>query len=196
VGRLEHWKGQDVFIRAAAIVNQKRPDTRFLVVGGEVEGRGRGSFQSFCRKLAKKLGIKDQVIFTGQRNDVAHIMKNLDVFVHASVTPDPLPGVVMEAMACATPVVGANAGGVPEEMADRETGYLYPPGNAGAMAQKIINLLDNPEMAKSMGQAGQKRVYTVFEKEQLCRKIENVYENITPLWTGMAKPAGKGLYHV
>ncbi|MCP4076200.1 MAG: glycosyltransferase [Gammaproteobacteria bacterium] len=205
VGRLEHWKGQDVFIRAAAIVGQKRPDTKFLIVGGEVEGRGRESFGSYCRTLAKKLGIQDQVIFTGQRNDVAHLMDSLDVFVHASVTPDPLPGVVMEAMACATPVVGANAGGVPEEMSNRETGYLYPPGNAEIMADKIISLLDNPETAKSMGKAGHKRVHTVFEKKQLCQKIENIYERmIQPnqgqdsnkktalMWTGMANPAGKG----
>jgi len=95
VGRLEHWKGQDVFIKAAAIVSRKRPETRFLVVGGEVEGRGRESFGSYCRTLAEKMGIEHQVIFTGQRNDVGHLMECLDVFVHASVTPDPLPGVVM-----------------------------------------------------------------------------------------------------
>ncbi len=209
VGRLEHWKGQDVFIRAAAIVSQQRPETKFLVVGGEVEGRGRESFGRYCRTLAENLGIKDQVIFTGQRTDVAPIMESLDVFVHASVTPDPLPGVVMEAMACATTVVGAEAGGVPEEMTDRKTGYLYPPGNASVMAEKIIRLLDSPEMAKSMGQAGRKRVYTVFEKKQLCQKIEDVYEKMiqsnqsrgsnkdtAPLWPGMANPAGKGKYHV
>lgn len=178
VGRLEQWKGQDVFVRAAAIVLQKMPDTKFLVVGGEVEGRGRESFGQTLKYLATNLGIGNQLIFAGQRDNIADIMESLDVFVHASVTPDPLPGVVMEAMACATPVVGANAGGVPEEMADQKTGYLYPPGNPDAMAEKIIQLLNDPQKAKQMGLSGQERVYSVFEKTKLCNRIEHLYETI------------------
>ena len=209
VGRLEHWKGQDVFIRAAALVHRQVPGAWFLVVGGEVEGRGRESFGDMCRELANGLGLGDQIIFTGHRKDIAHIMESLNVFVHASVTPDPLPGVVMEAMACGTPVVGADAGGVPEEMADRQTGYLYRPGDPKQMAQKIIKLLEDPPKAEQMGLAGQKRVRTVFEKKRLCRRIENIYEKMiheyhdsgrkienTSLMTGMADPAGKGNHHV
>ncbi len=209
VGRLEQWKGQDVFIRAAAIVLQKMPGTKFIVVGGEVEGRGRESFGNTLRTMATDLGIGNSLIFTGQRNDIAHVMGNLDVFVHASITPDPLPGVVMEAMACATPVVGADAGGVPEEMVDQKTGYLYLPGNPEAMAKNIIQLLNDPKQAKHMGLAGQKRVNTVFEKTKLCTRIEQLYEKIihtyqskdrrkeaAPLWTGPGTPTGKGDYHV
>ena len=209
VGRLEYWKGQDVFIKAAAIVHRQVPDARFLVVGGEVEGRGRESFGQTCRNLSKELGIEDQVIFTGHRKDISHIMESLDVFVHASVNPDPLPGVVMEAMASTTPVVGANAGGVPEEMADRVTGFLYPPDDSKTMAQKIIRLLKDPQLAKQMGRAGQKRVSTLFEKKHLCKKIETVYETIihtyhskdrknktASLKTGIANLAVKGNHHV
>lgn len=197
VGRLEHWKGQEVFIRAAARVLKKMPSARFLVVGGEVQGRGRQSYGDHCKALARDLGIANQVIFTGQRSDIAHVMSSFDVFVHASVTPDPLPGVVMEAMACRTPVVGANAGGVPEEMTDKKTGLLYRPGDPDQMAKKISWLLTHPDEAKRMGEAGYHRINTKFEKQRLCKQIETCYETMmanhqsqrenfksNPLWKG------------
>jgi len=178
VGRLEHWKGQEVFIRAAAKVHARIPEARFLVVGGGVTGRGRASYGVRLKRLAEQLGIRDRVIFTGHRSDVGSIMKSLDVFVHSSITPDPLPGVVMEAMYCKTPVVGADAGGVPEEVANNRTGLLYPPGDDDQMAQKIQLMLENPRRAATMGAAGRERVTHVFARRPLCRRIENVYINM------------------
>jgi glycosyltransferase involved in cell wall biosynthesis len=81
-------------------------------------------------------------------------------------------------MYCARPVVGANAGGVPEEIIDWETGILYPPGDDKRLANAISFLLDNPEIGRSMGRAGKKRVTQFFNKEILCKKIEHVYESI------------------
>ena len=189
VGRLEHWKGQKVFVKAAAIVLEKAPRTRFLIVGGGVSGRGRSSYGNELKNLARQLGIEDQITFTGHRSDVGNIMKSLDVFVHSSITPDPLPGVVMEAMYCRTPVVGADAGGVPEEVEDLKTGLLYQPGNHQQMAQNILRLLDNPDQASAMGLAGKDRVLRIFEKQSLCRKIENVY--IQTLSAGKMNNRGK-----
>lgn len=175
VGRLEGWKGQDVFIRAAAEVLKTCPDTRFLVVGGSVEGRGRESFSDQLKKLVAMLGIENRVIFTGHRSDIGNIMGSLDVFVHSSTSPDPLPGVVMEAMYNKTPVVGADAGGVPEEVENHRTGLLYPPGDHERMAEKIVFLLSNRKQAVQMGIDGKLRVATVFNKKKLCRKIESIY---------------------
>lgn len=178
VGRLEHWKGQDVFVKAAAEVLDSFPETRFLVVGGVVEGRGRETYSIQLKTLARELNIDDKIIFAGHRSDVSDVMKSFDIFVHSSITPDPLPGVIMEAMCCSRPVIGANAGGVPEEVADGITGILYPPGNHKQMAEKIIRLLERPELARQMGEAGKKRVEGVFNKKTLCTRIENVYQEM------------------
>jgi len=178
VGRLEHWKGQEVFVRAASIVIKTFPKTKFLVVGGIVEGRRRENYGAMLEDLAKDLNIKDHIIFTGHREDIYDVMSALDVFVHSSISPDPLPGVVMEAMFCSKPVVGANAGGVPEEVVHRKTGLLYTPGDYKEMAEAIIYLMQNPEMAKKMGRAGKDRVEKIFNKQNLCDKMESIYEEL------------------
>lgn len=175
VGRIERWKGQDVFIRAAAIVIKEFPNAHFLVVGDVVRGRGREAFLDELQDTTKKLGIINNVTFTGRRSDIADVMLTLDVFVHSSVTPDPLPGVVMEAMYCERPVVGANAGGVPEEVNDGVTGLLYHAGNHEDMAERICQLLHNPDMAKHMGIKGKKRVENIFSKTVLCKQMEDFY---------------------
>ncbi len=178
VGRLEYWKGQDVFIKAAAEVLSHFPETRFLVVGGGVEGRGREAYAVQLKALARELNIEDKVIFAGHRSDISDVMKSFDIFVHSSITPDPLPGVVMEAMYCSRPVVGADAGGVPEEVAEDITGLLYPPGNHRQMADKIIYLLGRPKVARQMGERGKKRVKKIFDKNILCARMEDIYKNL------------------
>ena len=178
VGRLEFWKGQEIFIRAAALVFAKMPETVFMVVGGAVEGRNRESYGTMLKKLAIELSISNRVVFTGHRTDISNVMGSFDIFVHSSITPDPLPGVVMEAMYNKCPVVGADAGGVPEEVAAYETGLLYQPGDPEQMAKKIISLLKDPERMLKMGLAGRNRVDTIFEKKRLCEKIQKHYEEM------------------
>lgn len=178
VGRLDPWKGQDLFVKAASQVLKKHPETVFLIVGGEVAGQGRESFRIKLEQLTVQLGIQENIIFAGHRTDISDVMRSLDIFVHSSVSPDPLPGVVMEAQYCGRPVVGANAGGVPEEIEDGETGLLYEMGNYHDMANKIGELIENKDKAKKMGESGHKRVIHVFDKKKLCKRIENVYVDL------------------
>ena len=149
-----------------------------MVVGGAVEGRNRESYGTMLKKLAIELSISNRVVFTGHRTDISNVMGSFDIFVHSSITPDPLPGVVMEAMYNKCPVVGADAGGVPEEVAAYETGLLYQPGDPEQMAKKIISLLKDPERMLKMGLAGRNRVDTIFEKKRLCEKIQKHYEEM------------------
>ena len=178
VGRLDPWKGQEIFIRAAAIVASSFPEVRFIVVGGTVSGCGRESYRHKLEKLREDFNLKEKVIITGERKDITNVMKSMDVFVHSSITPDPLPGVVMEAMYCSKPVVAANAGGVPEEVDDGKTGILYDPGNYREMADGIMYLLRNPKVRMKMGRAGREKAERVFNKELLYPKIEGIYFNL------------------
>ncbi len=178
VGRLEYWKGQHLFIHAAARVAEAYPEARFVVVGGPVAGRRREGYEDELRKLAWTLKINDRLYFTGHRTDIANIMSSLDIYVHSSIEPDPLPGVVMEAMALRKPVVGPRAGGVPEEVEEGVTGLLYEPGNAKEMAKAVCDLIASPKLAQKFGRAARGRADYVFNKEALVSHIEGVYEDI------------------
>ncbi|HUU41341.1 MAG TPA: glycosyltransferase [Desulfatiglandales bacterium] len=178
VGRLEPWKGQHVFVKAAAEVANSYPDARFVIVGGKVIGRGREKYGDELRTIASELQIENKLSFVGHRKDISNVMSALDIYVHCSVEPDPLPGVVMEAMAMAKPVIGPRAGGVPEEVEEGVTGFLYEPGDNEDMAIAICKLIASPQLAENFGIAGKKRAYTVFGKGALCRHMENVYEDM------------------
>ncbi len=178
VGRLEPWKGQDLFIKASSEILKQFPNTTFLIVGGGVKGGGRDNYLDELKLLTEKFEIKSNIVFTGQRNDIFALMSNFDICVHASTTPDPLPGVVMEAQFCKKPIVGANSGGVPEEIIDGKTGLLYEMGNYIDMAEKICILIKNKEKTKKMGELGHNHIINTFNKEKLCNRIENVYTDL------------------
>ena len=178
VGRLDPWKGQHVFVKAAALVAKCYPNARFVIVGGKVTGRGREKYEDELRAIASDLQMDDKIHFAGHRNDISNVMAALDIYVHCSVEPDPLPGVIMEAMEMGKPAIGPRAGGVPEEIDEGKTGLLYNPGDYQEMAKTICRLIASPELARDYGVAGKQRALTVFNKEHLCRKMENVYEDM------------------
>jgi len=176
VGRLEPWKGQHVFIKAAAQVVKCYPNARFVIVGGKVAGGGREKYEDELRIIASDLQLDGKIHFAGYRNDISNIMAAIDIYVHCSVDPDPLPGVIMEAMEMGKPAIGPRAGGVPEEIDDGKTGLLYKPGDFQEMAKTICRLIASPELVRDYGVAGKQRALTVFNKENLCRRMENIYE--------------------
>ncbi|MCW3046969.1 MAG: glycosyltransferase [Solirubrobacterales bacterium] len=108
LGRITPWKGQDVFLEAFA---QAFPagDVHARIIGNALFGES--DYEHELHAQAARLGIADRVEFTGFRTDVDAELRRLDVLVHASVLPDPLPGVVLEGMGMGLPVVAADAGG-------------------------------------------------------------------------------------
>jgi glycosyltransferase involved in cell wall biosynthesis len=172
VGRLEHWKGQHLFIQAADKILRKHSNVHFLVIGGLTTGK-----ETYLGELTKLRDMSispDHIHFLGQRNDVASIMGQLDVMVHSSVEPDPLPGVVMEAMSCGTLVVGPNSGGVPEEIDDGKSGFLYAAGNCDDMAEKItMALRSNKELFQKNACAA---ANTKFSRAPNLEKLFKIYE--------------------
>ena len=122
VGRLQSFKAQHVFLEAAALVAQRRRDARFVVVGGAVLGT-EGDYPRMLERLALQLGLGDQLRFVGHQTDVAPWLDAIDVLVHAT-DGEPFGLVLVEAMAMGTPVVATNAGGPPEIIVDRESGWL------------------------------------------------------------------------
>jgi glycosyltransferase involved in cell wall biosynthesis len=176
VGRVWPWKGQRLFLEAAARVTRVHPQTRFAVVG-DVLFPADQDYLEQTKAYCRELGLSDRVIFTGHRRDVPSILAGLDLFVHAS-RAEPFGRVLIEAMAARRPIVAFNDGGVPEIVVHGKTGLLVSPGDVGGLATAIGQILSDPRRRVDMGHAGRLRVEERFTAERMARGIEAVYARL------------------
>ncbi len=176
VGRIAPWKGQHVFLDAAAAVHDAYPEVRLLIVGSAMFGEH--EYERTLRARCTELGLDGIVEFTGFREDVERIMADLTILVHASTVPEPFGQVVLEGMMAGRPVVATRGGGVTEIVVDGSTGILVPMGDARAMANAITVLLSNPEHARALGAAGRARAETEFTIAKTARKVEAIYDGL------------------
>lgn len=179
VGRLDHCKGVEVFLRAAALCREEFPGARYVVCGGEVEGQeevGRGA-----RRLARELGLTDAVSFTGWRygpDDMPEVHAALNVLVSSSTAPESFGLVLIEAMATGRPVVATNHGGPREVCVEGETALLVPPGDPRRTADAVLELLRDPARARAMGRAGRERAERHFDERRHSRELQLLYEEV------------------
>jgi glycosyltransferase involved in cell wall biosynthesis len=152
------------------------PQTRFWIVGAEIfpENQGR---QALLRVAAARLGLEDRARFLGQRNDMPAIMDALDLLV-AAAEAEACSRAVLEAMAAGTPVVAADAGGNPELVVHGETGLLFAPRDAQALAAALRILIRDAEARRRLGRAARARVEEQFSIQRQVREIEAVYEAV------------------
>lgn len=177
VCRISPEKGLDFFLQAAKKVVNIFPDSKFIIVGGAFFETDR-VYQSELKKLASNIGLSNHVIFTGFRNDVARVMAGMDIVVLPSVIDDAFPRTPLEAMALAKPVVATKVGGIPEAVVDKVTGLLIPPRDSDSLANAIITLLDNPDIASTIGMAGRNRVEQLFDSDKNQQEIEQLFMEV------------------
>jgi glycosyltransferase involved in cell wall biosynthesis len=179
VGILTPFKGQRLFLRAAAEVARLRPDIRFAVAGGEMYETEQGTgYAESLRRLAADLDIAGKVRFEPFREDVAAVTRSLDIVTHCSTDPEPFGRVVIEGMSCGRPVIAANAGGVPEIVTHGVDGLLYPMGDAAALRDAILRLADDADLRRRLGAAGRATVLQRFTVDRYAREIQNVYAEL------------------
>lgn len=188
VGRLTEWKGQHIFIAAAARVHTQFPDVRFRIIGSAMFGEE--SYEKRIREMVADLGLEKCVEFTGFRTDVMHLIQLSEILVHASITGEPFGQVVIEGMAAGKPVVATDGGGIPEIVRDGVTGILVPMGDAKAMADALMKLLSDPDLGAAMGIAGRQRVLDYFTARQTARRVEEIYRRIFPTDSPRFPPGG------
>lgn len=176
VGRIAPWKGQDVFIEAAARLAGEFPQAEFWIVGAPLFGEE--AFEDLLHRRVDDAGLADRVRFLGFRDDVWEIYRQLDVAVHASTQPEPYGNVILEAMASATPLVAAGAGGVLELVDHGRTGLLVEPGDAGKLAAAVGGLLRSPERRRALGAAGRRHVEEHFSCERDARELERLWREV------------------
>ncbi len=170
VGNIRPSKGYEYFIEAARKVAEALPDVQFVAVG-EVDSQIGGRLI----ELVRQYGLGERFRFLGFRPDVALVLRDLDVFVLSS-TNEGLSIATIEAMAAGAPVVATQSGGPEEIVEDGETGYLVPPGDAAALASRIVTLIENRPQAIAMARAAQGTVQSKFSLAGMVREYEALYE--------------------
>ncbi|MGD2159054.1 MAG: glycosyltransferase family 4 protein [Anaerolineales bacterium] len=173
MGRLRPWKGQDRFIRIASRIVKQHPETKFLIVGGDIFGV-KDQYQEYLKNLVLELNLSDRVFFTGHLEDVRPAFAAMDVFVHPG-DPEPFGLVNIEAMAMEKPVVAFAHGALPEIVENGKTGLLVTPYDDEELAEAVISLLKNPTLREKMGSNGRVRVQKYFNVQRMVSEIEEVF---------------------
>jgi D-inositol-3-phosphate glycosyltransferase len=182
LGRMVPRKGVDNVIRALACLEQEHgTKARLLVVGGATRDPDPELTPELGRlaEVAAASGVADRVTFVGRRdrNELAAYYNAADIFVS---TPwyEPFGITPLEAMACGIPVVGSRVGGIKFSVRDGETGYLVPPDDPSALAERIAHLYRHPKLLAVFGQQAHRRVHDLFTWERVANGISAVYEEV------------------
>lgn len=167
VGRLSEQKDWPCLFRAFQLV-RKRADAQLWVVGG-------GGLMPGLEDLARELGIRDHVKFFGHKSSPYEYMKKAAVFCLSSVH-EGFPVVLQEAMACGCPVVATDCPFGPDEIInDGQNGYLVPVGDFEEMADRLLKLLDDPELRQKLAKNGLNKVKMDFSPEKMVSAYERLF---------------------
>jgi len=176
-GRIRAQKGTDAFVDAMIAALAQRPEARALVMGRALEKYA--GFERALRERVRAAGMEERILFRPEVPvwDMPRWYQALDLFVAPQrwegfgLTP-------LEAMACGVPVVATTVGAFEELVLDGQTGFLVPPGDAGAIAQAIGWLLDNPELTAKQARAARAHIEAAFRIEDEAAAITAVYRRM------------------
>ena len=175
VSRLTRLKGLEHFLEAAAIIRSRVPGVHFLVVG-ETSPMDLEYLEDL-REFAARCGVAGHVTFTGLRTDVPAVLSSLTVSVMPSLN-EALSNVVLESMAAGAPTVATRVGGTPEAVSDGVSGILVPPADSAAMADAVVHLLKDQQLAAHLGRSARARVVEHFSVRRMVRATEDLYTDL------------------
>jgi len=164
-------KGHQFLLDAFALVRERRPTARLLLVGD-------GGRRAWVESLARERGLGEAVLFTGFRPDVPALLSVMDCFVLASTRTEGVPQSLLQAFAAGVPVVASAVGGVPEVVEDGVTGLLAPPENAPALARAIEAVLEEPEAATARARTARAVVRQRFSQDLSVSRLLALYREV------------------
>lgn len=168
VGRLHPEKGyEQLFLALRRVVDRARPFVRLLVAG-------RGPYESAYKAQVGQLGLEAHVRFLGFRHDIADLMAAADIFVLPSLA-EAFGLAVAEALYLGVPVLATRCGGIPEIVDDGRDGLLVPPGDADALAEALVLLVNDPDRRRALAGTGRQKVRERFAFERMIRAYEALY---------------------
>jgi len=177
LGNLRPEKNLETFLMAARRILDVLPSTEFLVIGD-------GPARHRLEQLASDLLLSESIHFLRDRSDIPDLLAALDIFVMTSYT-ESFPNAILEAMAMAKPVVATRVGGVPELVEEGKTGFLVPPRDPEAVANRVLHLCRDDAQRLRMGRAARARVEREFTVQQISAKLQRIYaRSLEQMWRG------------
>jgi glycosyltransferase involved in cell wall biosynthesis len=170
VAALTGHKDHATLLDAAQVVLRRRPDARFVIAG-------EGPLRRELETRAREQGLEGRVIFAGFRSDVDRLLPAFAVFCLSSHL-EGLGTSLLDAMAFGRPVVATAAGGIPEAVEHGVTGVVVPVRNPGALAQALLDVLENPELRRRLGTAGRARFLERFTAERMVEETLKAYREV------------------
>jgi glycosyltransferase involved in cell wall biosynthesis len=170
VGRFTEHKGHRYLIDIAHRIVKKYPSIIFLLVGD-------GPLRSALETRIETAGMEKYFILTGMLENLDLELAGADLMIHPSVK-EPFGIAILEGMRAGLPVVAGRVGGIPEVVAEGETGLLAEPRNQDSLCNVVFEMLDSPEKRKSFGAAGQRRWRSNFRLETMLERIEDYFRNL------------------
>jgi L-malate glycosyltransferase len=173
VANVRRVKGLDTFVKAALRVVNEFPNARFLIVGGENEA-------DYAAELREEIHLKNlqrNVFLLGLSENVIPILKASQVFCLLSRS-EGFSSALLEAMACCLPCVATRAGGNAEAVVDGRTGFIVPPDDHEAAADRILQLLRDSQRRVTMGDAGYRRVASEFTVSTMLTNLVSFYQQL------------------
>lgn len=169
-GRLEPVKRLDIFLRAAAVIWEERPITRFVIAG---EGRE----ATHLKALAARLGIAEAVHFLGHRDDIHDVVRAFDLLVLSS-DHEGLPMILLEAQYLGVIVVARTVGGIPDVIQDGVNGLLVDSSDPRSLAQACLRALSDRALRERLAEAGARIVPESFAADAMARQVAQLYSSL------------------
>jgi glycosyltransferase involved in cell wall biosynthesis len=167
VGRLVPIKDHDTFLRAAAIVNRRRDNTKYIIVGD-------GELRADLEEKAASLGLRGVAYFTGWQKNLAPLYADLDLVVLSSLN-EGTPVSIIEGAAAGRPIVATRVGGIPDLIEDGWNGFLVPPENPDALAYSMLKILDDPVQSRIFACRARESVRDKYDVSRLVSQLQMLY---------------------
>jgi glycosyltransferase involved in cell wall biosynthesis len=190
VTRLTPLKGVEDFIDAAATLAPRRPDARFVIIGGPVHDKEHGAhYDRTLWDRVGRLGLADRILFTGWRSDGNDLLRQLTISVLPSLT-EGLSNVLIESLAAGVPAVATRVGGNAEVVDEGVTGLLVPPSDPASLAAGIDRLLGDPAFCARLGAASRRRFEEHFTVDRMVQQMVRLYRRLLELEPAAQAVAG------
>ncbi len=179
VGRLVPIKGHKYLVSAAKRIIKEFDNTVFVFVGD-------GYLETRLKEQAESLGVRKNIIFTGWRGDVIEVLDLFDILVLPSLN-EGMGKVLIEGMALGKPIVASSVGGIIDLVKNGDNGILVPPRDSDALAEAILKLIRNKNLAQKLGENGKAKVYPEYDTLVMISQIEDLYESLLSNFTSSGR---------
>lgn len=173
VGRIIPWKGVKEFVEACIAADEFLDRAHYIVVGSYLTTYA--AYFEEIKALVARSKLVDRFHFALNRQDVPAFLATFDLFVHASIRPEPFGIVIIEALAMGRAAIVSAAGGVPEIFENVPAAILLAPGDVSALSETIWDLLNDPQRRQLLGNAARELVLERFDIEQVVDRQESIY---------------------